>query len=64
MFRISGVGAALLPSLPAGAKEVPAGTQIPGIYRLKVGTYEVTILSGTAALHKCHEEASSCAPSR
>jgi len=44
MFRISRAGAALLPSLPAGA-EVPAGTQIPGIYRLKVGTYEVTILN-------------------
>jgi glyoxylase-like metal-dependent hydrolase (beta-lactamase superfamily II) len=37
--------------LPVRAKEAPAGTQTPGIYRLKVGTYDVTILNdGTAAL--------------
>ncbi len=50
-FGLATVGAALLPTLPVRAKESPAGTQIPGIYRLKVGDYEVTVFNdGTAAL--------------
>ena len=50
-FGLATAGAALLPVLPAAAKEAPAGTQAPGIYRMKVGSYEVTILNdGTAAL--------------
>jgi glyoxylase-like metal-dependent hydrolase (beta-lactamase superfamily II) len=50
-FGLATAGAALLPVLPAAAKEAPAGTQVPGIYRMKVGSYEVTILNdGTAAL--------------
>src|SRR5580704_17226888 len=50
-FGLAAAGAALLPALPAGAKEAPAGAQAPGIYRMKVGAYEVTVLNdGTAAL--------------
>ena len=48
LAALGGAGA-LLP-LPAAAKEAPAGTQAPGIYRMKVGTYEVTVLNdGSAA---------------
>ena len=50
-FGLAAAGAALLPVLPAGAKEAPAGAQAPGIYRLKVGAFEVTVLNdGSAAL--------------
>ena len=50
-FGLATAGTALLPVLPAAAKEAPAGAQAPGIYRLKVGSFEVTILNdGTAAL--------------
>jgi len=49
LAALGGAGA-LLP-LPAAAKEAPAGTQAPGIYRMKVGTYEITVLNdGSAAL--------------
>jgi glyoxylase-like metal-dependent hydrolase (beta-lactamase superfamily II) len=37
--------------LPAGAKEATAGMQAPGVYRVKVGAYEVTVLNdGSGAL--------------
>jgi glyoxylase-like metal-dependent hydrolase (beta-lactamase superfamily II) len=50
-FGLAAAGAAVLPALPAAAKEAPAGAQAPGFYRMKVGAYEVTILNdGTAAL--------------
>lgn len=50
-FGLATAGAVLLPALPAAAKEAPAGAQAPGIYRMKVGTYEVTILNdGSGAL--------------
>jgi glyoxylase-like metal-dependent hydrolase (beta-lactamase superfamily II) len=50
-FGLAAAGAAVLPASPAAAKEAPAGVQAPGIYRMKVGSYEVTILNdGTAAL--------------
>jgi glyoxylase-like metal-dependent hydrolase (beta-lactamase superfamily II) len=50
-FGLAAAGAALLPALPAAAKEAPAGTQAPGIYRIKVGAYEVTVLNdGSGAL--------------
>ena len=50
-FGLAAAGAALLPALPAGAKEAPAGTQAPGVYRMKVGAYEVTVLNdGSGAL--------------
>jgi glyoxylase-like metal-dependent hydrolase (beta-lactamase superfamily II) len=50
-FGLAAAGAALAPALPAAAKEPPAGMQAPGIYRLKVGAYEVTVLNdGSAAL--------------
>jgi glyoxylase-like metal-dependent hydrolase (beta-lactamase superfamily II) len=48
---LAAAGAALLPALPAAAKEAPAGAQAPGVYRFKVGAYEVTVLNdGSAAL--------------
>ena len=37
--------AALLPAYPLSAKEAPAGAQAAGVYRLKVGAYEVTVLN-------------------
>jgi glyoxylase-like metal-dependent hydrolase (beta-lactamase superfamily II) len=50
-FGLAAAGAALAPALPLAAKEAPAGAQAPGIYRLKVGAYEVTVLNdGSAAL--------------
>jgi len=50
-FGLAAASAALLPVLPATAKEAPAGTQVPGIYRLKIGTFEITVLNdGSAAL--------------
>jgi len=44
-FGAAALGGALLPALPVSAKEEPAGTQVAGVYRLKVGTYEVTVLN-------------------
>jgi len=50
-FGLAAASAALLPALPAAAKEAPAGAQAPGVYRLKVGAYEITVLNdGTGAL--------------
>ena len=50
-FGLAAAGAALLPALPARAKEAPAGMQAPGVYRVKVGAYEVTVLNdGSGAL--------------
>jgi glyoxylase-like metal-dependent hydrolase (beta-lactamase superfamily II) len=50
-FGLAAAGAALLPALPSAAKEVPAGAQAPGIYRLKIGALEVTVLNdGSGAL--------------
>jgi glyoxylase-like metal-dependent hydrolase (beta-lactamase superfamily II) len=50
-FGLAAAGTALLPVLPSAAKEAPAGMQAPGIYRLKVGSVEVTVLNdGSAAL--------------
>jgi glyoxylase-like metal-dependent hydrolase (beta-lactamase superfamily II) len=47
-FGLAAAGAALLPALPvipAAAKEAPAGAQVAGVYRLKVGNYEITVLN-------------------
>ena len=44
-FGLAALGGALLPALPAGSKEPPAGAQVPSVYRMKVGTYEVTVLN-------------------
>src|SRR4029077_5042025 len=50
-FALAAVGGAVLPALPAPAKAPAAGAQAAGIYRVKVGTIEVTVLNdGSAAL--------------
>jgi glyoxylase-like metal-dependent hydrolase (beta-lactamase superfamily II) len=50
-FGLAALGGAMLQALPAAAKEAPAGAQAPGIYRMKLGAYEITILNdGTGAL--------------
>jgi glyoxylase-like metal-dependent hydrolase (beta-lactamase superfamily II) len=50
-FGLAAAGTALLPLLPSAAKEAPAGAQAPGVYRLKIGAIEVTVLNdGSAAL--------------
>jgi glyoxylase-like metal-dependent hydrolase (beta-lactamase superfamily II) len=50
-FGLAAASTAVLPVLPAAAKEAPAGAQAPGIYRLKIGAFEVTVLNdGSAAL--------------
>ncbi len=50
-FGLAALGGALLPALPAAAKTPAAGAQAAGVYRLKVGTLEVTVLNdGTGAL--------------
>ena len=50
-FALAAVGGAVLPALPALAKTPAAGAQAPGIYRLKIGAFEVTVLNdGSAAL--------------
>jgi glyoxylase-like metal-dependent hydrolase (beta-lactamase superfamily II) len=50
-FGLAAAGTALLPVLPSAAKEAPAGMQAPGIYRLKIGAIEVTVLNdGSGAL--------------
>jgi glyoxylase-like metal-dependent hydrolase (beta-lactamase superfamily II) len=46
LATLGGIAApALLASFPASAKAPPAGGQVPGVYRLKVGTMEVTVLN-------------------
>jgi glyoxylase-like metal-dependent hydrolase (beta-lactamase superfamily II) len=42
---VAAVGGALLPALPALAKEAPDTAQVAGVYRFKVGAYEVTVLN-------------------
>jgi glyoxylase-like metal-dependent hydrolase (beta-lactamase superfamily II) len=50
-FGLAAAGTALLPVLPSVAKEAPAGAQAPGVYRLKIGAVEVTVLNdGSGAL--------------
>jgi hypothetical protein len=50
-FALAAVGGAVLPALPALAKTPAAGAQAAGIYRVKIGTIEVTVLNdGSAAL--------------
>ena len=50
-FGLAAAGTALLPVLPSAAKEAPAGAQAPGVYRMKIGAIEVTVLNdGSAAL--------------
>jgi len=50
-FGLAAVGGSLLPALPAAAKTPPAGAQTAGVYRVKVGTVEVTVLNdGSGAL--------------
>lgn len=50
-FGLAALGGALAPALPTAAKVPVAGTQAPGFYRLKVGTFEVTVLNdGTGSL--------------
>jgi glyoxylase-like metal-dependent hydrolase (beta-lactamase superfamily II) len=47
-FGLAALGGLVLPGLAAGAavaKAPPAGTQAPGVYRLKVGGFEVTVLN-------------------
>lgn len=44
-FGLAAVGGALLPALPALAKAPYAGAQAPGVYRFKVGAFEITVLS-------------------
>lgn len=44
-FGLAALGGALLPALPAAAREAPAGAQVASVYRLKVGAYEVTVVN-------------------
>src|SRR5262245_13109986 len=44
-FGLTALGGALVSAVPALAKAPFASTQVPGVYRLKVGTFEVTVLS-------------------
>jgi glyoxylase-like metal-dependent hydrolase (beta-lactamase superfamily II) len=44
-FAFAALGSAFLPPLPALAKTSFAGAQAPGVYRHKVGAFEVTVLS-------------------
>jgi glyoxylase-like metal-dependent hydrolase (beta-lactamase superfamily II) len=44
-FGLAALGGMLLPAVPAIAKAPFAGTQAAGIYRLKVGGFEVTVLN-------------------
>jgi glyoxylase-like metal-dependent hydrolase (beta-lactamase superfamily II) len=43
-FGLAAIGA-LVPAFPVLAKAPFAGAQAPGVYRVKVGTFEVTVLS-------------------
>jgi glyoxylase-like metal-dependent hydrolase (beta-lactamase superfamily II) len=50
-FALAAVAGAVLPALPALANAPAAGAQAAGIYRVKIGTIEVTVLNdGSAAL--------------
>ena len=44
-FGLAALGGVLLPAVPALAKAPFAGAQVPGVYRQKVGEFEVTVLS-------------------
>ena len=44
-FGFTALGAASLPAFPALAKAPLAETQTPGVYRLKIGAFEVTVVS-------------------
>lgn len=44
-FGLAAIGGTLLTAVPALAKAPFAGTQAPGVYRFKLGAYEVTVLS-------------------
>jgi glyoxylase-like metal-dependent hydrolase (beta-lactamase superfamily II) len=44
-FGLTALGGVLLPALPAIAKAPFAGEQAAGVYRLKVGGFEVTVLN-------------------
>ena len=44
-FGLAALGGVLLPAVPALAKAPFAGAQAAGIYRLKVGSFEVTVLN-------------------
>jgi len=44
-FSFAALAGTLLSSLPVLAKAPLAGAQVPGVYRLKVGAFEVTVLS-------------------
>ena len=44
-FSLAALGGAVVSAVPALAKAPFAGAQVPGVYRLKVGAFEVTVLS-------------------
>src|SRR6266849_8794352 len=44
-FGLAALGGMLIPALPAIAKAPFAGSQAAGVYRLKVGGFEVTVLN-------------------
>jgi len=44
-FGLAALGGMLVPALPAIAKAPFVGTQAAGVYRLKVGSFEVTVLN-------------------
>ncbi|HKF99839.1 MAG TPA: MBL fold metallo-hydrolase [Xanthobacteraceae bacterium] len=44
-FALAALGGTFLSAFPARAKAPFAGAQAPGVYRLKVGSFEVTVLS-------------------
>jgi glyoxylase-like metal-dependent hydrolase (beta-lactamase superfamily II) len=44
-FGLAALGSMLVPALPALAKAPFAGAQAAGVYRLKVGSFEVTVLN-------------------
>ena len=44
-FGLAALGGVLLPAVPALAKAPFAGAQVAGVYRQKVGEFEVTVLS-------------------
>src|SRR5215813_4371984 len=44
-FGLAALGGMVLPALPAIAKAPFAGAQAAGVYRLKVGSFEVTVLN-------------------
>src|SRR5258708_29272922 len=44
-FGLAALGGMLIPALPPIAKAPFAGAQAAGVYRLKVGAFEVTVVS-------------------